>query len=122
MKLSDYGVVPTGGLCENVESIRNETPEVRRKERELKSDVWSLGVALIYLGEQRDPFMGYSWEYDKGWICDGDPPSLSSEKWSAECVDFVGKCLVEDVKERWSVKQLMEVSDWGDDLRHSIRL
>ena len=29
---------------------------------------------------------------------------------------------MEDVKERWSVKQLMEVSDWGDDLRHSIRL
>ena len=37
-------------------------------------------------------------------------PSLSSSKWSAAFVDFVGKCLVKDVKERWSVKELMEVS------------
>ena len=47
----------------------------------------------------------------KQWVCDDDPPSLSSENWSDECVDFVGKCLVKDVKERWSVKQLMEVSE-----------
>ena len=39
-------------------------------------------------------------------------PSLSSEKWSAEYAGFVGKCLVRDVNKRWSVKQLMEVSDW----------
>ena len=39
-------------------------------------------------------------------------PSLSSEIWSAEYVGFVEKCLVKDVNKRWSVKQLMEVSDW----------
>lgn len=43
--------------------------------------------------------------------CDSDPPSLSNETWSAECVDFVGKCFVKDVQERWSVSELMEVSD-----------
>ena len=40
----------------------------------------------------------------------GEPPSLSSEKWSAAFVDFVNKCLVRDVNERWSVEQLMNVS------------
>ena len=40
----------------------------------------------------------------------GEPPSLSSEKWSAAFVDFVNKCLVKDVNERWSVEQLMNVS------------
>ena len=42
-------------------------------------------------------------------MCDGQPPSLSSYEWSSEFVDFVSKCLVKDVEERWSVKELMEV-------------
>lgn len=40
-----------------------------------------------------------------------EPPSLSS-KWSPELVDFVSKCLKKDVKERWSVEQLMDVSSF----------
>ena len=89
-------------------------PEVYDEATVLKSDVWSLGLALFHLGEQRDPFMGFVWDKDKGWLCNNDPPSLSSEKWSAEFVDFVSKCLVKDVKERWSVSELMEVRVvWG---------
>ena len=42
-------------------------------------------------------------------ICDEEPPSLPEDKWSPEFVDFVSKCLVKDVKERWSVSELMEV-------------
>ena len=45
----------------------------------------------------------------------GEPPSLSSEKWSAAFVDFVNKCLVRDVNERWSVEQLMNVSCFSKD-------
>lgn len=37
-------------------------------------------------------------------------PSLSFSKWSMEFVDFVNKCLVRDVNERWSVNQLMNVT------------
>ena len=44
-------------------------------------------------------------------ICNEEPPSLPEDKWSPEFVDFIHKCLVKDVKERWDVKQLMEVSD-----------
>ena len=43
-------------------------------------------------------------------VCDGDPPSLSSSRWSAAFVDFVKQCLVKDVKKRASVEELMEVS------------
>ena len=43
-------------------------------------------------------------------VCFGEPPSLTSSGWSSEFVDFVGKCLVKDVNERWSVKELMEVN------------
>ena len=74
--------------------------------------MWSLGMTLMELAEGVNLFEGVGCSWVKHWVCDDDPPSLSSEKWSDECVDFVGKCLVKDVKERWSVKQLMEVRDW----------
>ena len=111
MKLGDYGLPILLYSKENGSTLCHAAPEVFDEQRELKSDVWSLGVALFHLGEQKDPFKDVYYHEVQRWLCNNDPPSLSSEKWSVECVDFVGKCLVKDVKERWSVKQLMEVGD-----------
>ena len=111
VKLSDYGLAPARYLFEDIVPMENSAPEVLESGRELKSDVWSLGLALFHVSEQKNPFIVFVWDEDEGWLCNNDPPSLSSENWSAECVDFVGKCLVKDVKERWDVSELMEVSD-----------
>ena len=83
-------------------------PEVFDDEIEMKSDVWSLGISLIELAE-RNPYAELSSHTIKERVCGGEPPSLSSSKWSAEFVDFVNKCLVKDVKERWSVSALLKV-------------
>ena len=95
MKLSEYGLAPPLTAIENDQSIW----------------YWSLGITLIELAEGRNPFRDVYWVRIEEWICFRDPPSLSGEEWSAECMDFIAKCLVKNVKKRWSVKQLMEVRD-----------
>ena len=42
-------------------------------------------------------------------ICNEDPPSLSSSKWSNDFVDFVKKCLTKDVERRPSAEVLLDV-------------
>ena len=127
IKLGDFGLAVQ---LENTGSVRDTVcgtswymaPEVYNGATEVKSDVWALGISLIELAEGKNPYAEYTSAQVMNRVINKEPPSLSSSKWSAAFVDFVAKCLVKDVKERWSVKQLMEVSDWEDDVRRSIRL
>ena len=113
VKLGDYGLPISLYSKENLSTLCHAAPEVFDGRRELKSDVWSLGITLLELVERKNLCDGIDhWSEAKERICNKDPPSLSSWKGSTECVDFIKKCLVRDVNKRWSVKQLMEVSDW----------
>ena len=88
----------------------NMAPEVLEGEGEGdKSDVWSLGMTLLELAERKHPYKDLSPSEVVEKVTKEPPPSLSSKKWSPEFVDFVSKCLVKDVNERWSVKELLGV-------------
>ena len=86
-------------------------PETYHNKTVLKSDLWSLGISLIELAEGRNPYASASLKRMVVRICNKDPPYLSRKKWSPTLVDFVSKCLVKNVKERASVRVLMDVSD-----------
>ena len=96
-------------------------PEVYDRKTQWKSDVWSLGISLLELADRKNPYAEYS-EMQVGMttesdtqmiksVCFGEPPSLTSSGWSSEFVDFVGKCLVKDVNERWDVRALLRVGE-----------
>ena len=83
-------------------------PEALEGNMVMKSDIWSLGVSLIEMADRRNPLASCKSMEDIKKAHE-NPLSLSS-KWSADFVDFVSKCLVKDVSERWSVDQLLDVS------------
>ena len=68
------------------------------------------------LAEGKNPYDGYTAPEVIQMICYEEPPVLSSSEWSTEFVDFVEKCLVKDVNERWSMSELMNVRVFSKEL------
>lgn len=89
--------------------FQHMAPEVFKGKEERKSDVWSLGISIIEMAKGMNPFEGCGEHGVRSSLALDGLPSLSREQWSAECVDFVSKCVVTKVEERWSVEQLMSV-------------
>ena len=112
-KIGDYGL---SSQLKHTQSVRGyagtglyASPEAYHEKMGMPNDCWSLGMILIELAEGRHPYHGMNQNDLMRTVCERDPPSLSRGKWSADFVDFVSKCLVKDVNQRWTTGQLMEV-------------
>ena len=77
--------------------------------KELKNDVWSLGMTMLEMVEGVNPL------FNDGMLTidcvrKRFQPDFSEGKWSEDSKDFVKKCLVSNMEQRSSVSELMEVS------------
>ena len=77
--------------------------------KELKNDVWSLGMTMLEMVEGVHPLIEEDLHAIDCWQ-KRFQPDFSEGKWSEDSKDFVEKCLVSDMERRASVSELMEVS------------
>ena len=113
VKLCCYGLI-TQSECyskkrTNCKGIRSFSPEVINGGYDMKSDVWSLGSSLIQMA-RINPYADCSNSHILKAMDDDKLPFEECEIESKEFIDFLHKCFEEDVEERWSADQLMNVS------------
>ena len=113
LKMGYYGLT-TQAECYSIrrtdcDGVRSFAPEVFEGVYEMKSDVWSFGIALMEL-------MGitpyYWYKYNRLPTLNGDfeSPFKANDIHSSELVDLLKKCFEKIVSKRWNVIKLMNVS------------
>ena len=112
LKLGYYGLT-TQAECysikgTNCEGVRSFAPEVFRGEYEMKSDVWSFGIALIEL-MGLTPYCRYKYNRLPTMNDDFESPFKADTIKSSELADFLKKCFLKK-EERCSVNELLNVS------------
>ena len=112
LKLGYYGLT-TQAECYSIketdcEGVRSFAPEVFEEEYEMKSDVWSLGIALLEMVGIRP----YYWRDNDDLPTKNGDLSLPFDEddiESEELIGFLKKCF-QRKNERCSVSELLKVS------------
>ena len=116
LKLGYYGLT-TQLECYSIkeddcDGIRSFGPEVFEGEYEMKSDVWSLGIALIEMMGMT-PYVKYETDHLPTMNGRFELPFKRDTIKSSELTDFLKKCFEESANTRCSVNELMDVSVMG---------
>ena len=116
LKLGYYGLT-TQAECYSIketdcDGLRSFAPEVFRRKYEMKSDVWSLGIVLLEM-IGLTPFVGYrnsQLPTTKGLL---ELPFDENRIKSLELFHFLKSCFEKEVRDIWSVNELLNVSVMG---------
>jgi len=113
-KIADFGV---SAQLTTIHSMRDTAigapfwmaPEVIKEEQyNGKADIWSLGISVIEMAEGKPPHHEIHPMRAIFMIPAKDAPTFQTpNKWSADMVDFLGKCLVKDPNRRPSAEELL---------------
>eukprot|EP00079_Xenopus_tropicalis_P031262 XP_017945033.1 PREDICTED: traf2 and NCK-interacting protein kinase-like [Xenopus tropicalis] len=76
-------------------------------EYDFKADIWSLGIAAIYMAEGHLPFSKLPRTKLIRRVIHGPAPTLAQEKWSKNFHGFVSECLQKSAERRPSARQLL---------------
>ena len=96
------------------DGIRSFAPEVFTGDYGAKSDIWSFGTCLFELARV-EPYHGKCRVNSVEVVSVSVFPFETIAGMSEMFVDFVKKCLVRDVNERWSVSELMDVCSFSEE-------
>ena len=110
LKLGYYGLT-TQAECYDIkktdcDGIRSFAPEVFRGEYEMKSDVWSLGIALIEMMGIR-PYCRYKYNCLPTLNGGFESPFDVGDIESASLTDFLKKRFEERMNQRWNRSELI---------------
>ena len=115
LKLGYYGLT-TQAECYGIKGMNCEgllrfAPEVFEVEYEMKSDVWSFGIALLEM-MGITPYAAYENDCLPTKKRDLSLPFKEEDIESEELLDFLTKCFLKK-EERWNVSELLNVSVMG---------
>ena len=113
LKMGYYGLT-TQAECYSIKKkdcigVRSFAPEVFGGKYERKSDVWSLGIALMEMMGVR-PYYWCDDDRPPRTIALFESPFKANDIHSSELVDLLKKCFEKIVSKRWNVIKLMNVS------------
>ena len=114
LKLGYYGLT-TQAECYSIrkrecDGISSFAPEVFEGVYEMKSDVWSFGIALIEM-IGIGPYDPFENNRQSSMISKSRLPYFEDAIESEELAGFVYWCFVKAIEGRWSVNELMNVSE-----------
>ncbi|XP_013199575.1 dual specificity mitogen-activated protein kinase kinase 6 [Amyelois transitella] len=75
---------------------------------DIRSDVWSLGIAMIELATGKFPYQNWPTPFEQlKQVVTDDPPRLPAGQFSADFEDFIVQCLQKDYKNRPNYNMLL---------------
>ena len=81
VKLSDYGMTHGKSTDGKRDTALYQPLEAFKGKREMKSDVWSLGISLIEMVRGENHYDGTNANYIQGSVYNNESPFLSSSEW-----------------------------------------
>lgn len=115
VKLCDFGVsgelVDSMALTFTGTSMYMAPERISGRDYTIRSDVWSMGISLLELAQNRFPFPNDLPPIELIiHITRGDPPTLEDEagvKWSGEMKNFVKQALIHDQSRRPAPREML---------------